>query len=44
MLQQAYDVGRKQLKLAHKRQKDYFDRRTRGKRFKQGDSEWLHTP
>ena len=43
-LDQAYEVTREHLKLAHKRQKDYYDRRTRGQRFKHGDSVWLHTP
>ena len=43
-LDQAYEVARDHLQLAHKRQKDYYDRRTRGKRFKQGESVWLHTP
>ena len=43
-LDQAYDVARDHLQLAHKRQKNYYDRRTRGKRFKQGESVWLHTP
>ena len=37
-LDQAYDVPRDHLQLAHKRQKDNFDYRTRGKRFKQGES------
>ena len=41
---QAYDVARDHLQLAHKRQKDYYDRRTSGKRFKQGESVWLHMP
>ena len=41
---QAYDVARDYLQLAHKRQKDYYDCRTRGKRFNQGESVWLHTP
>ena len=35
-LDQAYDVARDHLLLAQKRQKDYCDRRNRGKRFKQG--------
>ena len=43
-LDQAYEVARDHLQLVHKRQKDYYDRRTRGKRFKQGESVWLHTP
>ena len=43
-LDQAYDVARDHLLLAHKSQKDYYDRRTRGKRFKQEESVWLHTP
>ena len=43
-LDQAYDVARDHLQLAHKRLKDYYDRRTRGKSFKQGESVWLHTP
>ena len=42
-LDQAYEVARDHLQLAHKRQKDYYDRRTRGKRFKHGESVWLHT-
>ena len=43
-LAQAYDVARDYLQLAHKRQTDYYDRCTRGKRFKLGESVWLHTP
>ena len=43
-LDQAYEVARDHLQLTHKRQKNYFDRRTRGKRFIQGESVWLHTP
>ena len=41
---QASDIARDHLQLAHRRQKDYYDRRTRGKRFKQGESVYLHTP
>ena len=37
-LDQAYDVARDHLQLAHKRQKEYYDRRTCGKQYKQGDS------
>ena len=36
----AYEVSRDDLQLGHKRQKDYYDRCTRGKRFKQGKSVW----
>ena len=43
-LDQAYKVARDHPQLAHKRQKDYYNRRTRGKRFKQGESVWIHTP
>ena len=43
-LDQAYNVARDKLQLAPKRQKDYYDRRTRGKRLKQGESVWLRTP
>ena len=43
-LDQEYEVARDQLQLAHKRQKDDYNRRTRGKRFIQGESVWLHTP
>ena len=42
-LDQAYDVAHDHLQLAHKRQNNFYDRRTRGKRFKQGESVWLHT-
>ena len=44
MLDQAYDVARNHLKLAHKRQKDYNDGCISGKRVKQRESMWLHTP
>ena len=40
ILDKAYGVGRDQLQLAHKRQKNYYDRRSRGKRFKKGKSVW----
>ena len=43
-LDQVYEVARDHLQLAHKRQQDYYDRSTRGKRFKQRESVWLHTP
>ena len=33
-LDQAYELARDHLQLAHKRQKDYYDRRYRCKRFK----------
>ena len=43
-LHRAYDTYRDRLKLAHQRQKDYYDRRTHGERFKVGDSLWLWSP
>ena len=43
-IDRAYEVERDLMQLAHKLQKDYYDCRTRGKRFKQGESVWLHTP
>ena len=44
LLERAYDTARSKLQLAHERQKDYYDRRTRGERFKPGDSVWLWSP
>ena len=41
VLERAYDTARSKLQLSHERQKDYYDRRTRGERFKTGDSVWL---
>ena len=43
-LDHAYEVACEHQQFALKRQKDYYGRRTRGKRFKQGKSVWLHTP
>ena len=37
LLNQAYNVARDYLQLAHERRKDYYDSRTLGKRFKQGE-------
>ena len=33
VLERAYDTARSKLQLFHNRQKDYYDRRTQGKRF-----------
>ena len=38
VLERAYDTARSKVQLSHERQKDYYDRRTRGERFKPGDS------
>ena len=43
-MERDYDTERSKLQLAHKRQKDYYDRRTWGERFKPGDSVWLWSP
>ena len=43
-LHRAYDTTRDRLNLAHQRQKDYYDRRTHGERFRVGDSVWLWSP
>ena len=43
-LQDAYVTVRDKLQLAHQRQKDYYDRRTHGERFKTGESVWLWSP
>lgn len=43
-LLRAYEIARENLNLAHERQKDYYDRRTQGTRFKPGDSVWLWSP
>ena len=43
VLERAYDTTRSKLQIVHERQKDYYDRRTRGKRFKPGDSVWLRS-
>ena len=43
-LGQAYKAACNYLQLAHKRQNNYYDRHPRGKRFKQRQSVWLHTP
>ena len=40
-LKQAYERARNQLKLAHQRQMKYYDRRTKGTRYQQGDLVWL---
>ena len=44
VLERAFDTARSKLQLAHERQKDYYDRLTRGERFKPGDSVWLWSP
>ena len=43
-LQNAYKSAREKLHMAHQRQKDYYDRRTQGTRFNEGDSVWLWSP
>ena len=43
-LEQTYETARNQLQLAHKRQKDYYDRRTKGARFQQGNLVWQWSP
>ena len=43
-LQNAYSAAREKLLIAHKRQKDYYDRRTQGTRYSVGDSVWLRSP
>ena len=43
-LERAYDTARSKFQLSHERQKDYYDRRTQGVRFKHGDSLWLWSP
>ena len=43
-LQDAYVTVREKLQLAHQRQKDYYDRRTHGERFKPGVSVWILSP
>ena len=40
-LADAYKRELKRLHLAHKRQKDFYDRRMSGLRFSPGDSVWL---
>ena len=40
-LQNSYSVAREKLLIAHKRQKDFYDRRTQGPRYNVGDSVWL---
>ena len=40
----AYKRARERLHLAHKRQKDYYDRRMSGIRFAHGDLVWLWSP
>ena len=42
--ERAYSTAREKLHLAHERQKDYYERRTEGTRFKTGDSKWLWSP
>ena len=37
----AYEIAREKLNFAHERQQDYYDRRTRGTRFKPNDFVWL---
>ena len=43
-LADAYERAKERLHLAHKRQKDYNDRRMSGLRFSPGDSVWLWSP
>ena len=43
-LADAYERARKRLHFAHKRQKDYYDRRMSCLRFSPGDSVWLWSP
>ena len=43
-LQNAYIAAREKLLMAHKRQKDYYDRRTQGTRYSVGHSVWLWSP
>ena len=43
-LETSYETARERLNLAHNRQKDYYDRKTHGLRFKPGDSVWLWSP
>ena len=43
-LEISYETAREKLNLSHERQKDYYDRRTHGERFKAGDSVWLWSP
>ena len=43
-LADAYERARERLHLAHKRQKDYYDRRMSGLQFSTGDSVWLWSP
>ena len=40
----AYKIAREKLNFAHERQKNYYDRRTRGTRFKPNDFVWLWSP
>ena len=44
VLERAYDTARSKLQLSHERQNDYYDRRTRGERFKPGDSVLFWSP
>ena len=44
ILHNAYSAAREKLLVAHKRQKDYYDRRTQGTRHSVGDSVWLWSP
>ena len=43
-LQTAYSAAHVKLLVAHKRQKDYYDRRTQGTRYSVGDSVWHWSP
>ena len=43
-LTDAYERARERLHLAHKRQKDYYDRRMSGIRFSPGNLVWLWSP
>ena len=44
VLERFYKTARSKLQLSHKRQKHYYDRRTRGECFKPGDSVWHWSP
>ena len=43
-LQNAFNVAREKLLVTHKRQNDYYDRRTQSTRYSVGDSVWLWSP
>ena len=39
-----YERARQNLGLAQKRQKDFYDRKTQGQRYRIGNKVWLHMP